>query len=56
MTPRRKDSPRDESRVKSNYLRRRRVAQAASDVMRGLKDTERRGIPNDVPTPRRRRV
>ena len=56
MTPKR----RDESRVKSNYLRRRRVAQAATDVTRGLKDTEqdteRRGIPNDVPAPRRRRV
>jgi hypothetical protein len=47
---------RDEWRVKSNFLRRRRVAQAANDVGRGLKDTERRGIPNDVPTPRRRRV
>jgi hypothetical protein len=50
---------RDESRVKSNFLRRRRVAQAANDAGRGVRDqgqdTERRGMPN-VPTPRRRRV
>ena len=39
------------TRHKSNFLRRRRVAQAASDVNRGLKDTERRGIPSDVPAP-----
>jgi hypothetical protein len=49
---------RDESRVKSNYLRRRRVAQAAAEVGRGVKDQEqdiaRRGIPSDAP--RRRRV
>ena len=37
--------------VRSNFLRRRRVAQAAADVERGLKDTERRGIPSDVPAP-----
>jgi len=37
--------------VRSNFLRRRRVAQAAADVGRGLKDTDRRGIPNDVPAP-----
>jgi hypothetical protein len=43
------------TRHKSNYLRRRRIAQAATDVTRGLKDTERRGIPNDVPAPRQRR-
>jgi hypothetical protein len=42
--------------ARSNFLRRRRVAQAAADVERGLKDTDRRGIPNDVPTQRRRRV
>lgn len=30
-------------------LRRRRIARAAKDVERGLKDTERRGVPNDVP-------
>ena len=41
--------------VRSNFLRRRRVAQAAADVERGLKDTERRGIPNDVPAPRKGR-
>src|SRR5262245_49200904 len=31
-----------------------RVEQAARDVARGLLDTERRGIPNDLPPPRRR--
>ena len=39
------------TRHKSNILRRRREAQAAADVERGLKDTERRGIPSDVPAP-----
>jgi hypothetical protein len=47
---------RADSRVKSNSLRRRRVAQAANDVARGLKDTERRGAPNDVPASKRRRA
>jgi hypothetical protein len=42
--------------AKSRYLRRRRIARGARDVERGLKDTERRGLPNDVPAPRRRRV
>jgi hypothetical protein len=28
---------------------RRRVRQALSDIERGLKDTDRRGTPNDVP-------
>ena len=45
---------RADPRVKSNFLRRRRVAQAANDVSRGLKDTERRGVPSDVPAPKRR--
>jgi len=35
-------------------LRRRRIAQAASDIKRGLKDTERRGVPNDIPSRKRR--
>jgi hypothetical protein len=30
-------------------LRRRRIARAAKDVKKGLKDTEARGIPNDLP-------
>jgi len=30
-------------------LRRRRIAIAEKDVRRRLKDTERRGTPNDVP-------
>jgi hypothetical protein len=43
-----------ESAKKHVPLRRRRIAQAAKDVQRGLKDTERRGIPNDIPTKKRR--
>jgi hypothetical protein len=31
--------------------RRKRTAQGARDVRRGLKDTERRGTPSDLPTP-----
>ena len=42
--------------AKSRYLRRKRIVKGARDVERGLKDTERRGVPNDVPGPRRRRV
>ena len=44
--------------AKSRFLRRRRVVKAAHDVERGLKDTERRGVPNDVPAngSRRKRV
>ena len=40
--------------VKSRYLRRRRIAKGAADAERGLKDTERRGIPNDLPAGKRR--
>ena len=46
---------RDDLRTKSNFLRRRRIAKAADDVANGRKDTERRGIPNDVPAPRKER-
>ena len=35
---------------KSRFLRRRRIAQAANDVERGVKDTERRGTPSEVPS------
>lgn len=42
--------------AKSRYLRRKRIAKGARDVERGLKDTERRGVPSDVPGARRRRV
>ena len=35
--------------AKSRFLRRRRIVKAANDVERGLKDTERRGVPNDLP-------
>jgi hypothetical protein len=45
----------DDLRAKSNFLRRRRIAKAADDLAAGRKDTERRGIPNDVPAPRRSR-
>jgi hypothetical protein len=38
---------------KRTPLRRQRIAQAEKDVRRGLKDTERRGIPNDVPAKKR---
>jgi hypothetical protein len=42
--------------VKSRFLRRKRILKGARDTERGLKDTERRGAPNDVPSARRRRV
>ena len=38
---------------KSRYLRRKRIVKAARGVARGEKDTERRGIPNDLPAKRR---
>ena len=37
--------------VSSTPLARQVVEQAASDITRGLRDTERRGIPSDVPAP-----
>ena len=46
---------REDLRTKSNFLRRRRIAKAAEDLANGRKDTERRGIPNDVPAPRKDR-
>ena len=42
--------------VKSRFLRRKRIVKAVRDVERGVKDSERRGTPSDVPAPRRRRV
>jgi hypothetical protein len=45
----------DDTRTKSNFLRRRRIAKAAGDLAAGRKDTERRGTPNDVPAPRKDR-
>ena len=53
--PRRMNRKREDLRTKSNFLRRRRIAKAADDVASGRKDTERRGIPNDVPAPRKAR-
>jgi hypothetical protein len=40
--------------VKSRFLRRRRILKGVRDIERGVKDTERRGAPNDVPARRRR--
>jgi hypothetical protein len=38
-------------------ISRKRIAAAANDVRRGLKDTDRRGTPNDVPgAPKARRA
>jgi hypothetical protein len=36
-------------------ISRKRIAAAANDVRRGLKDTDRRGTPNDVPGARKAR-
>lgn len=38
---------------KRTPVRRQRIVQAEKDVRRGLKDTERRGTPNDVPARKR---
>ncbi|HEY5896489.1 MAG TPA: hypothetical protein VIV54_02935 [Burkholderiales bacterium] len=40
--------------VKSRFLRRKRIRQGVRDIERGLKDTERRGIPNDLPVKKQR--
>lgn len=37
--------------ISSSPLPRQVVEQAASDITRGLRDSERRGIPSDVPAP-----
>lgn len=44
--------------AKSRFLRRKRILKGVRDIERGVKDTERRGVPSDVPgeAPRRRRV
>ena len=39
--------------AKSRFLRRKRIVKAARDIEHGRKDTERRGIPTDVPAKRR---
>lgn len=41
---------------KSRFLRRKRIVKGARDAERGVKDTERRGTPNDLPAGRGRRV
>lgn len=38
---------------KSRFLRRKRILKGVRDVERGVKDTERRGVPNDLPVKRR---
>jgi hypothetical protein len=38
---------------KSRFLRRKRILKAERGVERGEKDTERRGVPNDLPVKRR---
>jgi hypothetical protein len=38
---------------KSRFLRRKRIAKAVRGVERGEKDTERRGVPNDLPARRK---
>jgi len=38
---------------KSRFLRRKRIVKAVRGIERGVKDTERRGAPSDVPTKRR---
>jgi len=44
--------------AKSRFLRGKRVLKVVRDVERGAKDTERRGLPADLPgtQPARRRV
>jgi hypothetical protein len=41
---------------KSRFLRRKRILKGAQDVERGVKDTERRGTPNDLPGRKNGRV
>ena len=41
---------------KSRFLRRKRIGKAVQDVERGSKDTERRGVPNDLPGRKNGRV
>ena len=38
---------------KSRFLRRKRMVKAVRDVENGRKDTERRGMPSDIPAKRR---
>lgn len=35
--------------AKSRFLRRRRILKAVRDIDSGAKDTEARGVPNDLP-------
>jgi len=41
---------------KSRFLRRKRILKGEQDAERGAKDTERRGVPNDLPTRKNGRV
>lgn len=49
-----KSKPPEFVAVKSRFLRRKRIRQAARDVEQGLKDTEKRGVPSDVPAKKSR--
>jgi hypothetical protein len=46
---------REKAPGKAVPIKRKRIAAAENDVRRGLKDTDRRGTPNDVPVPRKSR-
>jgi hypothetical protein len=48
-TPHNRDQPAPPSQTGTPPQRRQRIAQAEDDVERGLKDTEGRGVPNNVP-------
>jgi hypothetical protein len=48
LPPGRQPSP-AEKEAKAPARRRHRIEQAERDVEGGLKDTDRRGVPNDVP-------
>jgi hypothetical protein len=47
--PNERDESADPAESKVNPKRRQRIAQAENDVERGLKDTEGRGLPSNVP-------
>ena len=53
MPHERDESPKDgaDKLNSSTPVARQVIEQAASDIARGLRDTERRGVPSDVPSP-----
>jgi hypothetical protein len=48
--PHERDESAHPTETKVDPKRRQRIGQAKQDVERGLKDTERRGVPSDVPS------